>query len=288
MKAPTISEHLLLFAKIALAAVCGIALNYVSHSYFSSADLQADGDILGSYLQVVGGIYAVVIGFVIFVVWGQFTESESVLEREVAALSNILRLESCLEDSLEGTKQHGLLAPYVENYAKALMREARHSVQPDKSTNKSHLAYLEMVNTIRTLPANTPKAAALFTEILRQLENFTVIRNYRIILLSRRIPWILWDMLVFASIIMVVPFFFLNVQNPLIDHLIVGSTTAAVTFLLSVVHDLDDPFEGVFNVDFGVFKRLLSDQPQDKREHVVATALNENEVQLIAASGMTL
>jgi uncharacterized membrane protein len=37
--------------------------------------LRSAGDAVGNYLQTVGGIYAVLLAFIVYVVWGQFNDS---------------------------------------------------------------------------------------------------------------------------------------------------------------------------------------------------------------------
>src|ERR1700758_2113688 len=60
------------------------------------ADLRASTDAVGNYLQTVGGIYAVLLAFVVYVVWGQYNDARNYLDREATALVDLHRTSSGL------------------------------------------------------------------------------------------------------------------------------------------------------------------------------------------------
>ena len=51
---------------------------------------------LGNYLQTLGGIYAVLLAFVVYVVWGQFNEVRTYIDREASAIVDLHRTASNL------------------------------------------------------------------------------------------------------------------------------------------------------------------------------------------------
>src|ERR1700690_906156 len=59
-------------------------------------ELRASNDALGNYLQTVGGIYAVLLAFIVYVVWGQFNDARAFVEREATALVDLHRTVSGL------------------------------------------------------------------------------------------------------------------------------------------------------------------------------------------------
>src|SRR5579862_10005025 len=76
-------------AGVSFAAVLGlIAVRQV----IPLAELQASTDAIGNYLQTVGGIYAVLLAFVVYVVWGQFNESRQLVDREATLIADVHRI----------------------------------------------------------------------------------------------------------------------------------------------------------------------------------------------------
>src|SRR5689334_5976049 len=53
--------------------------------------LQPSNDVVGNYLQTIGGIYAVLLAFVVFVVWQQFNDARSSVEREASEVVDLFR-----------------------------------------------------------------------------------------------------------------------------------------------------------------------------------------------------
>ena len=60
--------------------------------------LRDSGDSVGNYLQTVGGIYAVLMAFVVYVVWGQFNDARGYVARyrynPVADLADVVALRA--------------------------------------------------------------------------------------------------------------------------------------------------------------------------------------------------
>src|SRR5258708_7026624 len=78
---------------VSAVAVAGLI---IARQVLSADDLRASSDSVGNYLQTVGGIYAVLLAFVVFVVWGQFNDCRSLVEREATALVDLHRTASGL------------------------------------------------------------------------------------------------------------------------------------------------------------------------------------------------
>src|SRR6202020_1135173 len=55
-----------------------------------------DAEGLSMLIQLVGDIYAVLLAFIIFVIWGQFTEVQNCVMRECNALGEVLRFSGYL------------------------------------------------------------------------------------------------------------------------------------------------------------------------------------------------
>src|SRR5579863_9114789 len=61
--------------------------------------LRASSDSLGNYLQTVGGIYAVLLAFVVYVVWGQYNDARGFVAREATAVVDLHRTATGLPNA---------------------------------------------------------------------------------------------------------------------------------------------------------------------------------------------
>src|SRR5262245_35973269 len=93
-----------------VSTILAIALTSAIRYAVGEGKFAADKDIMGNYLQVIGAVYAFVVGFVIFVVWSQYARTEEVMDQEVGRLK-----------ALSGAA--GDLHPRIAAYAAAVVRE---------------------------------------------------------------------------------------------------------------------------------------------------------------------
>jgi hypothetical protein len=110
--------------------------------------------------------------------------------------------------------------------------------------------------TLRSLRATEPRELVVYGDILRELSALSAIRRERLTIASTRIPWVLWDLILFVTAVTILPFYFLPVKSVFVDIVMVGSMSASLVFILLLIRDLDNPFRGVFNVSFAPFREL--------------------------------
>lgn len=79
-------------AKLAAALALYALLRQLGFYDFTARE--AEG--LGVLIQLVGGIYAVLFAFMIFVIWSQFTDVENCVTRECDSLDDLLRFSAHL------------------------------------------------------------------------------------------------------------------------------------------------------------------------------------------------
>src|ERR1700720_2613995 len=90
---------------IAALAVYGILRQA---GFYNFTAREAEG--LNVLIQLVGDIYAVLLAFAIFVIWGQFTEVENCVIREADSLADILRLIAYLNADDRATIRRSVAA----------------------------------------------------------------------------------------------------------------------------------------------------------------------------------
>jgi len=84
---PSVRLSLSLIASMVMAVI-GLIL---VRSLASASWLKANNEVAGNYLQTVGTIYAVLLAFVVFVVWQQHNETRSAVESEANELADLYR-----------------------------------------------------------------------------------------------------------------------------------------------------------------------------------------------------
>src|SRR5262245_45238456 len=83
MRNGTAKASTLLSLLATVSVAIGLALSglYLVRRLVPAALLRESNDVVGNYLQTLGTVYAVLLAFVVFVVWSQFNEARSHVER---------------------------------------------------------------------------------------------------------------------------------------------------------------------------------------------------------------
>src|SRR5690242_5567668 len=103
---------------VLVAAAASIAGLAVSRNLIDYESLRSSSDSLGTFVQTLGGIYAVLLAFVVVVVWGQFNEGRSYVDREANALIDLHRTASGLPAHSRTIIQNSL-----RDYVDAVLRD---------------------------------------------------------------------------------------------------------------------------------------------------------------------
>lgn len=97
-------------------------------------------------------------------------------------------------------------------------------------------------------------AGVVAMELLKAFENLNGARDERLSYSLTRIPSTLSDFMIAVAVILVFCILLLVFQQVLIGAALAGLLAWILTFLNQVIHDLDNPFTGSWNVSFAAMK----------------------------------
>lgn len=261
-KYATIIFGIIAFLLIAQALIDGTRTN----GWFLS---QADKQLAQSFVEWFGVLYGFLLPTILVKVWEQFDAIDNILDREADAVNSLVGDLMLLEEQHELVRNQVLCCLY--KYSRNVVR----------FVNKQRLAAREMKTGEKILRdirgyyiklfskegGQTPANEALQNELLNQLNNLIDHRGDRISLSTQRLFQTLKFIAVVTSILWLVPFYFLHFQDPAGNELQLGffgkSLVVFVTFLiiviLSIIDDLDEPFDGSWMVNIRSWTELVED-----------------------------
>lgn len=219
-----------------------------------SADaLVATNDVVGNYLQTLGSIYAVLLAFVVFVVWTQYNDARNRVEVEANELVDLYRTAKGLPDPTRGEVQR-IIQRYVELVVgrewTAMSRGETHDFDEGDRLLDA------MWDALHTCDAESSCHAALFSESLARFNGVSDARTNRLTSSQLKIPLALHVLLYMGAVITVASMYLFAVDRLSIHLLITGAMAGALSHILFVVHDLDDCFGGAFQVPRESFERV--------------------------------
>jgi hypothetical protein len=243
-----ISSQLLARGALLAVAVSGYFL--LRGTNFSKITAH-DAEGLNTLILLLGSIYAVMYAFVIYVFWGQFTDVENFVLRECYSLDELLRFSRYVNADSNRAIRHSLA-----EYSRAVLQsewQALGKRERDLTAENCFIALMTVV--IRAAPAN-PEEATVQQRLIDIAREAGEHRDERITKSLTRIPPTLMGFVNAISTALLVLVFVYPFHHPFAGAACFVLVAAVLIFANIVMTDLDNPFNGVYNVSSEPFSRL--------------------------------
>jgi hypothetical protein len=146
MNWPALSRHAL---RLSIGLAVALAASWIARQAHLERFTAADVEGLSTLISLIGGIYAVVFAFVIFVIWGQFTGVEDATLRECSLLNDLLRFAQFLDPD-----SNRLIRRAVSDYARRVASSEWHALGEGHENPGTEGAFLLIASAlVRAAPA---------------------------------------------------------------------------------------------------------------------------------------
>ena len=249
--APLWASGALLVGVPTLVAMAG---PIVVRRYVSIDRLTTNNEVAGFKFATVGVLYAVLLAFVVIVVWEKFSDAESDVSREAGAAATIYRLVEGIEGEPGPKLRNGLTA-----YLQSAMTEDWAAMENGKASSVATRALDEIYATAMTYKPTDSRGVAILSEILRQLSVITEARRARLVKASGIVPNLIW-LVLFGGAVLTIGFtFFFGTENLRAQSMMTGALALLIFSGLLVIVSIDHPFAGVVKVEPVAIVEVLED-----------------------------
>ncbi|NVB77861.1 MAG: DUF4239 domain-containing protein [Kofleriaceae bacterium] len=234
---------------VAAVSVLGLCIARALVDYDA---LRSSSDSLGTFVQTLGGIYAVLLAFVVVVVWGQYNDSRGYVDREANVLVDLHRTASGLPSSSRKAIQAGL-----RDYLDAVIADEwaamanRDQVALDRIGARLDDVWLAIH---ACMPTNECHVA-MYSEILSRFNDLTEHRTNRLNAAATRIPIALTVLLYTGALIMIGSVYLLAFDKFWLHATVTAGMAGAIAHVLFLIYDLDTAFSGDWQVEKSAFTR---------------------------------
>jgi len=229
-------------AGVSLAAVIGLLL---VRQVVPQDELRSSTDAIGNYLQTVGGIYAVLLAFVVYVVWGQFNESRTYVDREATLIADVHRIAGGLP-----AQSRDEIRKLLRDYIDAVLNDEWNAM------SKADEAVIERVGerldrvwaVIHRCRPEDECGHTIYSEVLSSYNALHDVRASRLTSARTRIPLALHMLLYAGALITIGSVYLLTFERLWIHATVTAALAGAIAHILYLVRDLDDAFAGDWQV----------------------------------------
>jgi hypothetical protein len=240
-------------ARLALCLLAGAFVYGAWHGSTLHAVTAQEAEGINTLILLIGSIYAVVFAFVIYVIWGQFTDVENFMMRECKSLNELLRFSDFVDPDGGRRIRRG-----VSEYASHVARSEWAALAERRRDKSSEKAFSDLLDTVLHVARTNPEHDLVYERLVDIVREAGEHRDERMTKSLTQIPATLIHLVhtMAAALLLLVFFYpFHNWVAGMCCFLLVGT----ILFLANLVMtDTDNPFKGVYNVSPKPFSDLAA------------------------------
>src|SRR5665213_2251036 len=230
---------LLLFILISSfgALFAGIA-TILFHKYVSIEILRSHNEVTGFLFLAIASFYALLLSFVVFVVWGQLNETHSIVSKEGSSAIGLYRDIKFYPDTLESKP---LMAAYLDFVFKVIdeefpnMEKMKPSIKAPESFNNVFYR-MERIN-----PKNQSQIQ-LVAEMFKHLNELASYRGLRTESIETEIPAPMWLPIILGALITIICAMLLDIEHARMHVALNSLLGFFIGMLLFTIILLDHPY----------------------------------------------
>ena len=238
---------------------CAVVIAIACAAYFILASLhfeqlfRDDAGGIAALLQIIGTLYSVLYAFATYVIWGQFTAVETEILKEAGALKDIIVFSRSLKENVRDP-----VVRSIRNYVRAVTETEWRALSQGGSTEKTDRLFLQIISEVAGLKFEDDSERPVYERLLEIANTASAHRDERLSLSLKRIPRTLLAFVMLTAIMILFLLFFYPFRSPLLGLISMAVTSMLLFFAHFVLTDLDNPFEGTWNLSPEPFNELLS------------------------------
>jgi hypothetical protein len=236
---PTWLGGLLIVGGSLVLALGGFAL---VHRYVPIEVRERQNAVAGVIYAMLGSLYAILLAYVVIVVWEEFNATSRQVEQEATDLANIYHWVDDFPDPYRA-QVHDLLRNYIDT---TVGEEWPLLAQRTSSTHAGELAH-DLQMALTELPITTPAERVLADHALTEYQDFSTVRQLRIFGAAVGIHPLLWVMLIVGAVL-TIGFTYLFGVNVRAHVAMIAALTVVIGATLFMVYAANYPFSGDVHV----------------------------------------
>lgn len=216
--------------------------------------LSTNNEVAGFKFATVGVLYAVLLAFAVIVVWEKFSDAEVDVAQEAGAAATIYRLTNGI-----AAKSGNALSEGVSHYLKVAISDDWPAMEQGTEGIEVTHALNDLYAALLAYNPEDRRGAAIFSEVLHQLDLVTQARRARLVMAAGVVPGIVWSVLFGGALLTIGFTFFFGTINVRAQAMMTGALALLIFSGLLVIVAIDRPFSGPVKVGPEALSSVLED-----------------------------
>jgi hypothetical protein len=238
-----------------LAAVLGLIL---VQRVVPPTQREEHNDVAGFIYAVVGIAYAVLLAFVVIVVWEDYESAKETVESEANELAGVY----LLADRFPGSSGERV-KELAHSYARTVVEEEWPLMEEGESSERASTLLRKLRFSVQNVDAGTGAGQVLYDQGLTRMHEVTDARRLRLLDTREGLPEILWVVLISGGVVTVTFTYLFGLKNNWAHALMVAALTLVICGILFTIGSFEHPFAGQTKIQPDAFEEVLRSFEQD-------------------------
>jgi hypothetical protein len=238
-----------------LAAVLGLIL---VQRVVPPTQREEHNDVAGFIYAVVGIAYAVLLAFVVIVVWEDYESAKETVESEANELAGVYLLADRFPGS-SGERVQEL----ARSYAKTVVEEEWPLMEEGEASERASALLRELGFSVLNVDTGAGAGQVLYDQGLTRMHEVSDARRLRLLETREGLPELLWVVLISGGVVIVTFTYLFGLKNNWAHALMVAALTLVICGILFTIGSFEHPFAGQTKIQPDAFEEVLHTFAQD-------------------------
>lgn len=211
--------------------------------------LEAHHGVAGSFMSIVGTLYAVVLGFIVVDALNTFQKSRVLVETEANSLHDVFHIAGGLP-STEGRKIRGICF----EYAKEMINGEWPAMEHGESSQNAHVLMLHLWHEAINFRPNSMQEQNLDAAMIDQMHQIGDARHSRLLAARPAYEPVVWMVLIIGAVVTIVFTYFFGFESLSLQLVMTALVAVVLSLNLVLVALFRCPFSGDVKVSPAPFK----------------------------------
>ncbi len=219
------------------AAIAACAAHILFRRLVPYNKLVAHNNVAGFMIAVIGVIYAVLLAFIVIVVWEQYNDADARYGQEVAAISDMDSYARTLDEP-----QRTAVRAMVRHYIRLMIEDEWPAMHTGGQSAAASQVLADLSTSIEGPRPTAFRAALIQDQMVRALRTASDNRQRRLSDNQNTLPQVMWTALLAGAVVTVGFGFLFGVQNFRVQLAMTGSVALLIALSFTLLIELDFPF----------------------------------------------
>jgi len=236
----TIVAALLIFCTAAGAAIVGLLL---LKKFVDLSSLASHQDLVQATLQIVGTLYAVLLGFLVAGAVSFHEAAEARVLVEANSLCDIFRFAKGLPDP-----QRSVIRKTCRDYNKTVLTDEWTDLDANQACPNAWRIYYLLWDEVLALPNGTQTESNIQSCLMTAIETLGESRRSRVTMMKHHLPVLVWLVVIAGSAILTCLMYLLVGDKKVIHSILIATVTGVLCLNALLLYVYSQPFRGAMKV----------------------------------------